>query len=279
MGRPMAILAQRAALDGDKLLASARAGAVVHEDSALRHKDGRLIDVSISVAPMYDEGRNLVGISAIVSDIGERRARERHIEFLMREVSHRSKNLLAVVQAIAGQTALHSVNLDEFQPRFAERIAAMARSQDLLVGSNWTGASVADLVRTQLAPFAETAFSRIDMTGPRLELKPNAVHSLTLALHELATNAAKYGALSAPEGRLTVGWAVSAPGTEMARFNMRWCEHRGPPVAPPARKGFGHVVIAEMVGSSLHGHVTLEYAREGLRWILDAPTSSVIGEG
>jgi len=79
----------------------------VHEDSALRHKDGRLIDVTISVAPMYDEGRNLVGISAIVSDIGKRRARERHIEFLMREVSHRSKNLLAVVQAIAGQTALH----------------------------------------------------------------------------------------------------------------------------------------------------------------------------
>ena len=164
----MAILAPDGASgDIDKLNASARAGTVVHEDVVRRHKDGRLIDVSVSVAPMYDDAGNLVGISAIISDIGERRARERHIEFLMREVSHRSKNLLAVVQAIAGQTARHSPSLEEFQARFSQRIAAMARSQDLLVERNWTGASMADLVRTQLAPFAEDASSRIEVTGPR----------------------------------------------------------------------------------------------------------------
>jgi len=161
IGRPISMLApEREGGATDALNASARTGTIVHEDAVRRHKDGRLIDVSVSVAPMYDEARNLVGISAILSDIGERRARERHIEFLMREVSHRSKNLLAVVQAIAGQTARYSSGLEEFQARFSQRIAAMARSQDLLVGQNWTGAGVAALVRTQLAPFAEAASSR-----------------------------------------------------------------------------------------------------------------------
>src|SRR5262249_8115664 len=154
-------------------------------------------------------------------------------------------NLLAVVQAIAGQTARHSAGLDAFQQRFSERLSAMARSQDLLVDGNWTGASVADLVRTQLAPFAETASSRIEVAGPRLELAPNAVHSLTLALHELATNAAKYGALSVSDGRLAITWGLSAADTAETRFRMCWRERNGPRVSSPTRKGFGHVVISE----------------------------------
>jgi PAS domain S-box-containing protein len=277
IGQPMAILSPGGSRETtDKLIASARAGSVVHEDAALRHKDGRLVDVSVSVAPMYDDGGNLVGISAIISDISERTARERHIEFLMRELSHRSKNLLAVVQAIAGQTARHSPSMEEFQTRFSHRIAAMARTQDLLVGRNWKGATVADLVRTQLAPFADDASSRIEASGPRLELKANAVHSMALALHELATNAAKYGALSVPDGRVAIDWEVS--GVEAGRFRMRWREKGGPPVTQPAMKGFGHVVITEMVASSLYGHVTLDYAREGLFWAIDMPSASVMGD-
>jgi two-component sensor histidine kinase len=155
----------------------------------------------------------------------------------------------------------------------------MARSQDLLVGRNWASASVADLVRTQLAPFAEAASSRVEVSGPRLELKPNAVHSLTLALHELATNAAKYGALSVPEGCVVIGWEVSGPETAEGRFRMTWREKGGPPVSQPARKGFGHVVISEMVGSSLHGDVTLDYAREGLQWAIDTPRSTALADG
>ena len=279
VGLPAAVLSpDKAAAEMRKLHARARAGAVVHGDTVLRAKDGHSIDVSLSVAPMYDEDRRLVGISAIVSDVRERRARERHIEFLMREVSHRSKNLLAVVQAIAGQTARHSPDLDAFQQRFSERISAMARSQDLLVGNNWTGASVTDLVRTQLAPFAEAASSRIEVAGPRLELNPNAVHSLTLALHELATNAAKYGALSVAEGRLAITWEVSGPETADGRFRMSWREHNGPRVAPPSRKGFGHVVISEMMAASLHGEVKLDYACDGLSWSIDAPRSSVLAQ-
>jgi PAS domain S-box-containing protein len=282
VGLPASILSPDAEAAGlRKLQVKAGGGAVVHEDAILRAKDGQSIDVSLSVAPVYDDDRNLVGISAIVSDIRERRARERHIEFLMREVSHRSKNLLAVVQAIAGQTARHSAGLDAFQQRFSERLSAMARSQDLLVDSNWTGASVADLVRTQLAPFAETASSRIEVAGPRLELAPNAVHSLTLALHELATNAAKYGALSVADGRLAITWKLGATDSDAGepRFRMCWRERNGPLVSPPTRKGFGHVVISEMMAASLHGQVKLDYAPDGLSWSIDAPRSSVLAQG
>jgi PAS domain S-box-containing protein len=281
IGRPIGMLAPDGTAEAmRKLNAEALAGSVVHEDVRLRHKDGRPVEVSISVAPMYDDSHKLIGISAIIGDIGERNARERHIEFLMREVSHRSKNLIAVVQAIAGQTARHSPSVEAFQDRFSQRVAAMARSQDLLVNSNWTGATVADLVRMQLSPFTDEVSSRIDVAGPPLELKPNAVHSITRALHELATNAAKYGALSTPGGRLSIDWGlVASESAAEERFHMSWRERGGPSVAPPARKGFGHVVISEMVAGSLHGRVTLDYAREGLHWAIDVPKSSVIGSG
>ena len=137
---------------------------------------------------------------------------------------------------------------------------------------------MADLVRTQLAPFAEDASSRIEASGPPLQLEPTAVHSIALALHELATNAAKYGALSVPDGRVAIDWEISGAETAAGRFRMRWRESGGPPVTQPVKKGFGHVVIAEMVASSLRGQVTLDYAQEGLIWAIDMPCSSVMAE-
>jgi PAS domain S-box-containing protein len=258
------------------IIAEVRSGTAVHRDVQRRHKDGHLIDVSISVAPMYDDAGRVVGISSIVSDIGERKAREKQIEFLMRELSHRSKNLLAVVQAIAGQTARYSDDLEEFQTRFSQRLHAMARAQDLLVARNWEGAQLTELVRSQLAPFTEDVSTRIEMSGPELDLRPDAVHNLTLALHELATNAAKYGALSVPDGRVAVDWEVAGGEPDDLRFRMSWREHSGPPVRPPDRKGFGHVVIADMVGSALRGHVQLLFESSGVRWKLDVPAASVI---
>ena len=192
--------------------ADVRAGRAVHRDVQRKHKDGHLIDVSVSIAPMSDDAGRVVGISSIVRDISERKAREKHIEFLMRELSHRSKNLLAVVQAIAGQTARYSDSMNEFQTRFSQRLHAMARAQDLLVARNWEGAQLVDLVRSQMAPFTEDVSARIEMSGPEFDLRPDAVHSLTLALHELATNAAKYGALSVPDGRVAVSWELAECG-------------------------------------------------------------------
>jgi two-component sensor histidine kinase len=205
----------------------------------------------------------------------ERKARERHIEFLMRELAHRSKNLLAVIQAIAGQTARHSPDLKEFQSRFSQRVQALARSQDLLVGRDWKSADLAALVRSQLEPFADEVAERVDISGPALELRPDLVHSITLAVHELATNAAKYGALSVPEGRVAIAWTLDGTRGSGRRFQMSWRETGGPPVSPPTRKGFGHVVISEIVASSMGGEVTLEYAPEGVRWTLDLPNANV----
>jgi len=277
IGRPIDILCPPGDREAfEKPYASVRAGSVVHADVVRRHKDGRLIDVSAHIAPMHDEAGNLVGISSINRDIADRKARERHIEFLMRELAHRSKNLLAVVQAIAGQTVRYSAGLEEFQQRFSQRISAMARTQDLLIAREWHGASMTELVRAQLAPFAEKASARIEISGPELDLKPNVVHSLTLALHELATNAAKYGALSMPDGRVSIAWELCGPTGEQQRFHMSWRESNGPPVSPPARKGFGHIVISEMVASSLRGEVHLDYAPEGLSWSIDMPASSVL---
>ncbi|HEY5832066.1 MAG TPA: sensor histidine kinase, partial [Hyphomicrobiaceae bacterium] len=184
-------------------------------------------------------------------------------------------NLLAVVQAIAGQTARNSPNVEEFQKRFSQRIFAMALSHDLLLASNWKGAAMADLVRAQLAPFADEASSRISASGPDIEIKPEAVQGITLALHELATNAAKYGALSVPQGRVAIAWEVRRAASGEARFRMSWRETGGPPVTPPERKGFGHTVISQMVASSLRAQVALDYAAAGVSWTLDAPVSSV----
>jgi PAS domain S-box-containing protein len=277
VGRPVSIIAPENARETfEKLYARVRAGATVHADVVRQHKDGSLIDVSVNVAPMYDDAGRLVGISSISRNIGERKARERHIEFLMRELAHRSKNLLAVVQAIAGQTARSSPNLQAFTRRFSERVAAMARSHDLLVARDWKGTPVKELVRAQLAPFADAGSARISVKGPDIELRSEAVQSLTLALHELATNAAKYGALSVPEGRVAIAWKVSGTSDRDRRFNMRWHESNGPPVSEPDRKGFGHLVISDMVGRSLLGKVALDFAADGLAWSLDAPASAVV---
>ena len=132
-----------------------------------------------------------------------------------------------------------------------------------------------DLVRTQLAPFADDASSRIEASGPTLQLEPTAVHSIALALHELATNAAKYGALSVPDGRVAIDWEISGAETAAGRFRMRWRESGGPPVTQPVKKGFGHVVISQMVATSLRGQVTLDYAQDGLSWAIDVPSDSV----
>ena len=276
IGQPIDILSPEGAREAfDDLYARVRTGETVQADIVRRRKDGRLIEVSVNIAPMFDDAGELVGISSISRDISERKARERHIEFLMRELAHRSKNLLAVVQAIAGQTARGSPSVEEFHAHFSRRIHAMALSQDLLLARNFKGAGITELVRAQLAPFADEQSPRVSCSGPELEIRSDAVQGITLVLHELATNAAKYGALSVPDGCVAIAWEVdrSAPGEP--RFRMSWRESGGPPVTSPKRKGFGHAVIAQMVASALRAQVALDYAPEGVSWTLDAPISSI----
>src|SRR5215468_2060032 len=187
----------------------------------------------------------------------------------MREINHRAKNMLSLVQAVARQTAAGEP--EDFIGRFNERIRALAANQDLLVRNDWQGVDVEDLVRAQLAHFADLIGSRIAVRGYKVRLNPASAQAIGLALHELATNAGKYGALSTDSGQVEVGWA-----TDGDTFVMSWTEGEGPPVSPPKRRGFGTIVMEAMAERSVGGKVDLDFAPSGLTWRLICPAVNAV---
>jgi two-component sensor histidine kinase len=183
----------------------------------------------------------------------------------MREMSHRAKNTLSVVDAIAHQTATRSP--EDFSARFSDRIQALSASQDLLVRNDWRGVEIKDLVHAQLAHFADLIGSRIATVGPKLRVNEACAQAIGLALHELATNAGKYGALSTYEGHVYVSW-----GTVGDTFTMSWTEREGPLLSAPKRRGFGTIVMGAMTERSVDGKVDIDYSPSGLTWRLRCPT-------
>jgi two-component sensor histidine kinase len=214
----------------------------------------------------------------VVTDITGRKLAEEHIKLLMNELSHRAKNLLAVVLSIATQTRRTAGTFDEFLTRFTQRLQGLAASHDLLALQDWQGASLTDLVRDQLAPFVEAGSARLSVSGSSIFLGPKAAEAIGLALHELATNAVKYGALSSPAGRVTVSWDWKTSATEPRLLQMSWEERGGPPVSLPTSKGFGHVVFGRIVTEILDGKVEMDFASEGLNWKLLIPTRNLVTE-
>lgn len=200
-------------------------------------------------------------------DITEQHRSDEHRELLMKELAHRTKNLMAVVQAIARQTVKTSPNVAEFETRFVGRINALALSIDRLVNERWAGIELADLVREQLRSFSGSAGERLTIDGPPLRVNAQAAQTLGLALHELGTNAVKYGAWSAAAGMVAVSWSVDAG----KQIHITWREHGGPPVKEPQTRGFGTTVITQLARVSLQGEVRLDYNAEGLSWTLTCP--------
>jgi PAS domain S-box-containing protein len=242
----------------------------------VRHRDGRIRWVeNHGLAYFGGAGRERRAVSLIgtVQDITERKDREEREYLLMREINHRAKNMLSVVNAIAHQTAATSP--EDFIERFSERIQALSANQDLLVRSEWSGVEIADLVRAQIAHFADLIDSRIAMQGPKLRLNPGSAQAIGLALHELATNAGKYGALSTEKGRVDIGWEMIDGDT----FIMGWTEREGPPVTAPKRHGFGTLVTETMAERSVDGVVDLDYAPSGLTWRLVCPAANALEPG
>jgi two-component sensor histidine kinase len=188
---------------------------------------------------------------------------------LMRELVHRIKNLMAVVSAIGRQTGRSSTSYGDFQTRFEARLAGLSSSVDLLVSADWRSVGLRDLVMSQLRPFAD--LTRFEIAGPSLMLTPEATQHLGLALHELATNAAKHGALSVPQGSIALVWRIDGD-----TFELSWKERGGPPVEQPTRTGFGHAVVAEMTGSALMGTASLNFEPDGVAWVLGVPLASVV---
>lgn len=214
------------------------------------------------------------GVVCHFYDLSERQAYEEKIQYLMREVNHRAKNMLTLVDAVARQTAAAAP--EDFLGRFSERVRALAASQDLLVQTEWKGADLAALIESQLLHFSDLLGRRIRLDGPPIDLTPSAAQSLGMALHELATNAAKYGALSNDRGQVQISWRISDE-TAARSFSISWTERNGPRVKAPTRDGFGARVVGTLVERALSGAVTLEYAQAGVIWSLRCLLSSVTG--
>jgi PAS domain S-box-containing protein len=235
----------------------------------IRTKDGRERLWSFITSPQatQSDGRRL--FVCVAQDVTDRKAHEEQIHLLMGEISHRARNMLSLVQAIARQTAAREP--EGFIERFTERIQALAANQDLLVQNEWHGVDVEDLVRAQLAHFADLVGSRITAQGPKLRLNAAAAQAIGLALHELATNAGKYGALSVEMGRIDVSWRF-----DDGIFAMNWIERNGPPVSPPKRQGFGSTVIDSMVKQTVNGVVQLDYIPSGVVWNLSCAAANAL---
>ena len=245
------------------------------------HRVRRADDVwrrfAIRAIPVLDEASEIREWVGVHSDVTEAREREEQIVFLMRELSHRSKNALAVVQSLARQTARTSRDVDEFQKRFEARVRGMATSLDLLVARDWQGVSIRQLLKSQIGHYLGDDEHRLVADGPDLLLTADATQNLGLALHELSTNAAKYGALSVATGLVKIKWRLLSPlGDEPTLFEIKWRESGGPKVRKPTRKGFGQEVVQRLVKNAMSGEVKLSFHPDGVKWRLSVPASLIL---
>jgi two-component system CheB/CheR fusion protein len=207
------------------------------------------------------------------TNVTEPKRQHEHLQILMKELQHRTNNLFTVIQAMARQTARTSATFADFETQFGSRVQGLAQSNALLIDQDWKGVSLDKLIETQLAPFIGMDTMRIEAVGPQVRLAAGVVQTLGLALHELATNASKYGALSAPGGRVVLSWSFDDENGAPESFRMEWREKGGPPVQPSTRKGFGRFVTDQMVTRALNATVETDLASEGLRWRLQMPAS------
>lgn len=219
-------------------------------------KDGSRFWGSGLMMPLRDDGQ-LVGFVKVMRDQTERQRAQQMQKLLISELTHRVKNTLSLVQALSEHTLRSKPDPAEFAHAFRDRLLALGRAHDMLTKEVWDRASISDVINVSLG--AWMTGGRISADGPEIWLSPQQALTFSLALHELATNAAKYGALSAPNGRVAIAW------TGEAEVQFTWEESGGPPVAQPTRTGFGSIVIGQALGSAIGGNVQVAFPAEGLR--------------
>jgi PAS domain S-box-containing protein len=249
------------------ILENLRCGERIQQyETIRRRKDGSLVDISLTVSPVTNAKGEIVGASKIARDITERkRARELQMLFVD-EMKHRIKNTLSTVQAIATQT-LKSASAEE-RAAFGSRLSALASAHDLLTLENWNRAALREIVERALKPFRDQFRERVAVEGHAdIWLDPTKSSLLAMALHELATNAVKYGALSNADGRVRVVWDA-APDDRSSRVNLSWLETGGPLVVAPAKRGFGSVIIERALKSEF-GTVHLDFDSRGVSFVLE----------
>ena len=221
--------------------------------------------------------RGDVEIVGTARDITKSRQHDRHVYVLMREVTHRSKNLLAIIQAMARQTVKDSLTAADFELRFSSRLRGLSFSHEILAVQNWRGASINELVQAHLSSLFEHHSDRVAVEGPDLFITPEAAQNIGLALNELSSNAQRFGALSGANGQVFLGWTVEDDEAGQPRWlNFVWKEQGGSPVDPPSRHGFGHKVMQGVVARALDGMVNMTFAPTGLQWSLRIPVLHIL---
>lgn len=234
--------------------------------------DGRVIWCSIRSSTVRDNDGNFLYCVRVVQDITARKEAEERQKLLIDELNHRVKNTLATVQSLAAQTARSADSPEEFRQGFEGRLIALSHAHDQLTRRHWQSADLRDLILAATAPYVSSEHDQIAMRGEAVTLLPRAALTLALAFHEMTTNAAKYGALSSPTGRIEVQWRADRASPEPVLL-IEWQEHGGPSVAAPARQGFGSRFIAHSIASELKGKARLDYDSAGLRCTIEIPLS------
>ena len=241
-------------------------GEILRAESMRLSSDGKSIEVEFVGAPIIDSFGATTGYSTTIRDISDRTAAHEHRQLLVRELAHRTKNQLAVIQSIAQQTKRNSTSLDGFITAFNGRIQGLAASHDILARQQWQAVPINELVKSQVAVLVGEIDKSVTISGPAIALTPVHAEALGLALHELTTNSIKYGALSSTRGRVAITWRVeNLPIT--AQIFFEWQESGGPKIKkPPMRQGFGTRVLDKIVALSLNGESLIDYRPDGLYW-------------
>jgi two-component system, chemotaxis family, CheB/CheR fusion protein len=271
VGGPIAVLVPPDRPDeAAELLARIRRGERIDRyETVRRRKDGSLVEVALTVSPIRDAEGSSIGASKIARDITERKRADALRTLLAAELNHRVKNTLVTVQSIAAQS-LKGVSDVASRETLDARLIALSRTHDLLARGSWEGASLRDLLLQELEPYRSEEDARFVVEGPDFGLRPNAALVLGMAFHELATNAAKYGSLSKPAGRVRVRWDILR-GSEPGVLRLKWAETGGPPVATTGHKGFGSIVIERGLSLELGGKAELDFAPSGLVCTIEIP--------
>ncbi len=229
--------------------------------------------LSISVLPVKDRSGRVTGATLVTTDITDRLHTEQHQALALREANHRVKNSLAVVQAIARLMFKDTSDPHSSSARFLDRLSALARTQSLLGPKSWREVSLREIAAEQVAPYTGIG-QRCTFDGPAFLVRPSAAVALGMTFHELATNSAKYGAFSVPDGRVELAWAIE-PGSTGRRLTLYWREFGGPPVDPPQRRGLGSRMLEQGLAHELRASAELRFARTGVEYRLLAPLASV----
>jgi PAS domain S-box-containing protein len=256
----------------ERVTAARRSRAPSDNEYRVVHADGSIRWIAARGRPLLDANGRPATALGVVIDLTERKQNEERLRLLMREVDHRANNLMAVVQSTVKLS--RGADAGELRENIVGRVQALARAHQLLAESRWTGADLRRLSEEELRPYTLGDGARVRIDGPATPLSPAAAQGIAMALHELATNAAKHGALSVAGGTVELSWA-----TDDERLRIRWAEHGGPPASPPKRAGFGTTVLQRALSGSVHGRTRLEWRAEGLVCEMELPAQSLSDVG